>query len=331
MVPVLSAGHRALATSGKHPQVSLTIATDGDLLAFKPAELTCTTATLVHLTLFHTGKYINQAHDWVLTVPGEADAVAQAVLVAGEAGGYMPHGDRRVIAATKMCDKGEHVTVDFIAPAPGDYPFICTYPGHAAFMRGIHARHSAREAAAKSTVFTLNMRRRMFGTSTKGEEKMATQKVSAVRIALALVGSLALAAARGAAGAEPQSPEQVHTALRILASVYADMESKLPSQQFDRIPHENMEFHEASGAMRDAMEKEPADYKAKVLAALDKAVNDSQNVADTSKTHDAAKVRAALDVLIVSMRSLNGLFPETLRAEPGSVPAPQHNGPPPSH
>ena len=136
-VPMLPAGRRAFAAPSRHPQVNLTIATDGDLLAFKPTELTCTTAAVIHLTLFHAGKYINQEHDWVLTVPDEADAVAQAVLAAGEAGGYVPHGDRRVIAATKMCHKGEHVTVDFIAPAPGDYPFICTYPGHAAFMRGI--------------------------------------------------------------------------------------------------------------------------------------------------------------------------------------------------
>jgi azurin len=134
--PLLAAGSRAPASPGKHPEVSLTIATDGDLLAFKPSALTCTAEALVHLTFFHTGKYINQEHDWVLTVPGAADAVAQTLLAAGEAGGYAPHGDRRVIAATRMCNKGEHVTVDFIAPAPGQYPFICTYPGHAAFMRG---------------------------------------------------------------------------------------------------------------------------------------------------------------------------------------------------
>jgi azurin len=135
-VSVLSALRRAGAATGKHPEVNLTIATDGDLLAFKPTELTCTSGALVHLMLFHTGKYITQEHDWVLTVPGAADAVAQSVLNAGDAGGYMPHGDRRVIAATTMCNKGEHVSIDFIAPAPGDYPFICTYPGHAAFMRG---------------------------------------------------------------------------------------------------------------------------------------------------------------------------------------------------
>ena len=151
-----------------------------------------------------------------------------------------------------------------------------------------------------------------------------------LRVAIALLGSLALAAAQSAGGAEPQAPDQVHTALRILASVYADMESKLPSHQFDRLPHENMEFHEASGAMRDAMTNEPADYKAKVLAALETAVTASQNVADTSKTHDATKVQESLDALATSMRTLNSLFPKALRAEPGSVPAPQHNHAPPT-
>jgi azurin len=135
--PIVLRGRGAIAASGQHPDVNLTIATDGDLLAFKPTELTCPAGALVHLTFFHAGKYISQEHNWVLTAPGAADAVAQAVLAAGEAGGYVPHGDARVIAATRMCGKGEHVSVEFFAPARGDYPFMCTYPGHAAFMHGI--------------------------------------------------------------------------------------------------------------------------------------------------------------------------------------------------
>jgi azurin len=137
MVPTGFVGYRALAASDKRSELNLTVSTDGDLLAFKPVELTCTAGALVHLTFFHTGKYIRQDHDWVLTMPGAADVVAQAGLAAGESAGYLAQGDRRVLAATKMCGKGEHVSVDFTAPAPGDYPFICTYPGHAAFMHGV--------------------------------------------------------------------------------------------------------------------------------------------------------------------------------------------------
>jgi azurin len=138
MLPAAFVGYRAPGASRPRPEVNLTISTDGDLLAFKPVELTCPTAALVHLTFIHTGKYISQDHDWVLTLPDEANAVDQAALRAGEAAGYVaPRGDKRVLAATRMCGKGEQVRIDFIAPAPGEYPFICTYPGHAAFMHGV--------------------------------------------------------------------------------------------------------------------------------------------------------------------------------------------------
>lgn len=135
----------ALAADAAGPGVELMIATDGDLMAFKPAELSCPTGVRVQLTFYHTGKYIRQEHDWVLTQPGAADAVAQAGLVAGEAAGYLPRNDARVIAATPMINKGQHVSIHFIAPAPGNYPFICTYPGHAMFMNGIlHVMHRSR-------------------------------------------------------------------------------------------------------------------------------------------------------------------------------------------
>jgi azurin len=137
MAPVGFVSYRVLAASGRSPDVELTIATDGDLLAFKPTELTCPTGAHVRVTFFHTGKYIRQEHDWVLTVPGAATAVAKAGLQAGESAGYVSRGDRRVLAATRLCGKGEHVSVEFVAPMPGAYPFMCSYPGHDVFMHGI--------------------------------------------------------------------------------------------------------------------------------------------------------------------------------------------------
>jgi azurin len=135
--PVGFVGFRVLAASSRRPEVRLMIATDGDLLAFDPTELTCPSGSLVHLTFHHAGKYIRQEHDWVLTLPGTSAAVDQAGLEAGESAGYVPHGDKRVLAATALCGKGQSVTVDFVAPAPGDYPFLCTYPGHGAVMHGV--------------------------------------------------------------------------------------------------------------------------------------------------------------------------------------------------
>jgi azurin len=129
-------GTRVLGASSRK-QVDLKIATDGDLLAFKPDQLTCPTGALVHLTFQHSGKYISQEHNWVLTVPGAAEAVAQAALAAGEEVGWVPKGDRRILAATPQCGKGQSVSVSFVAPAPGSYPFLCTNPGHGAVMHGV--------------------------------------------------------------------------------------------------------------------------------------------------------------------------------------------------
>jgi azurin len=137
MTPVGFAGYRVLAASRQRRYVELAVATDGDLLAFRPDELNCPAGAHVRLTFSHTGKYIRQDHDWVLTLPDAAAAVDQAGLAAGERSGYVQRGDRRVLAATPLCGKGEHVSVTFIAPTPGDYPFLCTYPGHGAVMHGV--------------------------------------------------------------------------------------------------------------------------------------------------------------------------------------------------
>jgi azurin len=118
-------------------KVNLSISTDGDLLAFKPDRLSCPAGAYVHLTFHHMGKYVSQDHDWVLTRPGTADAVARAALESDEKGGWDRAKDPRILAATPLCSKGHSVSVDFIAPAPGDYPFLCTTPGHGAVMHGV--------------------------------------------------------------------------------------------------------------------------------------------------------------------------------------------------
>jgi hypothetical protein len=151
---------------------------------------------------------------------------------------------------------------------------------------------------------------------------MAMKNLASLLIVSLLLGGIQMVRAT-----ELKAPEQVHMALRILASVYADMEAKVKNQQFDRLPHENQEFQDGSGAMRDAIADEPADFKARVQASLEKTLAAAQHVADSSKSHDAMQVKSAIDALAASMRTLNGMFPEALRAEPGSVPAPQHGGP----
>jgi azurin len=43
-----------------------------------------------------------------------------------------------ILHHTKLVQAGDKDTIEFTAPAePGDYPYLCTYPGHWAIMNGL--------------------------------------------------------------------------------------------------------------------------------------------------------------------------------------------------
>lgn len=75
-------------------------------------------------------------HNWALIKPGQVEAVANAGVAAGEATGYIKKGDPNVIADTGLIEAGKTGSITFDAPAPGDYPYICTFPGHYVLMKG---------------------------------------------------------------------------------------------------------------------------------------------------------------------------------------------------
>ena len=89
------------------------------------------------LTFHHAGTILSQTHNWILVKPGMAEAVDMDGMDAGEQSNWLKKDDPRVIAATPLIEKGASVTIEFTAPAPGDYPYICTTPGHSEDMHGI--------------------------------------------------------------------------------------------------------------------------------------------------------------------------------------------------
>jgi azurin len=86
----------------------------------------------VRLTFHHAGKFVTARHDWMLTYPDTLDGLSKQLL---DNNSEYEKGDPRVIAVTPLADKGGTVTTDFIAPSPGDYPFLCST--HSEDMRGI--------------------------------------------------------------------------------------------------------------------------------------------------------------------------------------------------
>jgi azurin len=128
----------ALAACDRKPrEVELYVESDGDFPIFKPKELSCPTGAHVRLTFHHSGTILTQSHNWVLVRPGTVEGVLTDGEEAGEDSNWLKKGDPRVIAATPLIGKGASVTIEFTAPVPGDYPYICTTPGHADDMNGI--------------------------------------------------------------------------------------------------------------------------------------------------------------------------------------------------
>lgn len=82
----------------------------------------------------------DMTHNVVVVEPGAADEVGNLALKLGLKGSemnYVPNSNK-VLFHTKLLQPGENESIYFIAPdQPGEYTFVCTYPGHASVMRGI--------------------------------------------------------------------------------------------------------------------------------------------------------------------------------------------------
>lgn len=81
-------------------------------------------------------------HNLVIIKPGTLEKVgAAADALARDPKGAQQHYVPKmpeVLFATKLLNPEEVVTLTFTAPAqPGDYPFVCTFPGHWRMMKGI--------------------------------------------------------------------------------------------------------------------------------------------------------------------------------------------------
>ena len=89
----------------------------------------------------HVGKLpkASMGHNWVLAKTADVDAVNKDAIAAGLGADYIKAGDARVIAHTKLLGGGESdkVSIDVSKLKAGDaYTFFCTFPGHAALMKG---------------------------------------------------------------------------------------------------------------------------------------------------------------------------------------------------
>lgn len=114
--------------------------TANDAMKFSLTEIRARSGEKIRVALTNMGRMPKQAmgHNWVLLTPmDDAAALAFANTAATRMPDYLPEDKSAVLAHTKILGGGETDTIEFTVPAaPGAYPFLCTFPGHAALMRG---------------------------------------------------------------------------------------------------------------------------------------------------------------------------------------------------
>lgn len=74
-------------------------------------------------------------HNLVIIEPETANSVGQNGLKYKK-NAYVNPKDKNVIAHSPLAQIGETVYFTFKTPAPGNYEFICSYPGHWGLMKG---------------------------------------------------------------------------------------------------------------------------------------------------------------------------------------------------
>ena len=112
-----------------------------NVMQFDKKELTCKAGEKVML-LFRNEKCPLQ-HNFLLLKAGTKDAVgalADKMLTDPEALKklYIPDSADILVKPTKLVGIGQSDLIEFTAPTePGDYPYICTFPGHWRLMNGV--------------------------------------------------------------------------------------------------------------------------------------------------------------------------------------------------
>lgn len=106
-------------------------------MLFDVAEFNVRPGQAVELTFYNPD---NMPHNLVITSPDKGDEVYEAAIALrgeGFARQFVPdHPD--VLVASRLLNRDERQVLSFVVPdQPGDYVFICTFPGHGTLMRGI--------------------------------------------------------------------------------------------------------------------------------------------------------------------------------------------------
>jgi azurin len=140
LITVLSALCLASPLLAQEKKLELT---GNDQMQFSTKTLEVTAGEKVSLTFKHIGvlQKVAMGHNVVILKAGTPIPAFATKAMQAAATDYIPADEeskKMIVANTKVLGGGESQTITFTAPAEaGDYPYLCTFPGHFALMQGV--------------------------------------------------------------------------------------------------------------------------------------------------------------------------------------------------
>ncbi|CAN5790982.1 hypothetical protein BH11VER1_BH11VER1_23680 [soil metagenome] len=140
--PLFVFSYHSITLAEPPPEVNVTIRTKAAQMRYDTEVIQAAPGAKVNITLKNEDDL---PHNLVVCKPAEKGNdkgmdVAQAAWAMGESGmvkQWIPDHPR-VLAHTAMVDPHKEGTLSFNAPeTTGEYPFVCTFPGHALVMNGV--------------------------------------------------------------------------------------------------------------------------------------------------------------------------------------------------
>ncbi len=104
-------------------------------MSYDTKELKVTAGSKVKINLTNQGSDASMLHNIVIVKQGsEKDVATEGINLKDQ--NYFNAQNPNVIAGSAVSQPGATVMLEFIAPEPGTYTYICTYPGHWMKMQG---------------------------------------------------------------------------------------------------------------------------------------------------------------------------------------------------
>ncbi len=145
--PPVSKGDK---TSSQGSATTVEVSPLGNQMVYQKNEITAKAGTMLTIVVKNTAESPALWHNFVLLKPNaDINAIGVAAIQAGPDKGYIPTSND-ILHYTKMAKPGETKKVTFTVPPPGDYPYVCLFPGHFVTMRGVlHSKRFISEAPPK--------------------------------------------------------------------------------------------------------------------------------------------------------------------------------------